>query len=82
MSPMGFKSNESIKCPLDSSNTERVLPQEGQAVPVVFLKMQGVKVLWLSIWYAHASHMYPTATPAPNNRYSLFLVILLMKVSL
>lgn len=41
--PIGFSSSASVNLPWDSKSTDRVLPQEGQAIPVAFLKIHGVK---------------------------------------
>lgn len=42
--PSGFSSILSVILPFDSKATDRVTPQEGQAIPVAFLKRQGVNV--------------------------------------
>lgn len=43
--PRGLSNRASVKLPWDNKSTERVLPQEGQAIPVTFLNIQGVKLL-------------------------------------
>ncbi len=45
ITPRGLSSKASANLPCDNKSTERVLPQEGQAIPVAFLNIQGVKSL-------------------------------------